>query len=345
MQLKEIIIDLCGISAPSGFEDNAFERASELLSPFVDEIKTDTMGNLIAVKRCGKPNAKKLMLDAHMDEIGLIVTGIEKGFLRFSSIGGIDPRMLPAREIKVLTDPPIFGIIDTMPPHALSEDDMDKTIDAKKLFIDVGMSNEEAKKRVPLGTPAVFAGGIDELGDTVLCGKSLDDRSCVAIIIKVMELLSEKDLNVDLFCLFSTQEELGTRGAITGVNGIFPDYAIALDVTFASTPDSKKGEVLEMRKGAAIGVGPSMNRNITNALINTAKEHQIPYQLEIMGGNTGTDGWVIQVCREGVTTAVVSLPIRYMHSPVETMDISDADSIVSLLEEFISAFGEEGLSK
>ena len=100
-----------------------------------------------------------------------------------------------------------------------------------------------------------------------------------------------------------------------------------------------------MRKGAAIGVGPSMNRNITNALINTAKEHQIPYQLEIMGGNTGTDGWVIQVCREGVTTAVVSLPIRYMHSPVETMDISDADSIVSLLEEFISAFGEEGLSK
>lgn len=344
MLLKELITDLCGLSAPSGFEERAFARAKELLSPYVDEIKTDALGNLLAVKRCGKEGAKTLMFDAHMDEIGLIVTGIEKGFLRFANIGGIDPRMLPAREIKVLTEPPIFGVIDTMPPHALSEEDMDKTIDAKKLFIDIGMRDEEAKKRVPLGTPAVFAGGVDELSENVLCGKSLDDRSCVAIIIKTMELLSEKDLNVDLCCLFSTQEELGTRGAITGAYGAAPDYAIALDVTFASTPDSKKSEVLEMRKGAAIGVGPSMNRNITNMLIKTAQEKNIPYQLEIMGGDSGTNGWVIQVCREGIVTGIVSLPIRYMHSPVETMDISDAEAIVSLLTEFTLRLGDDGIA-
>lgn len=343
MLLKETIIDLCGLAAPSGFEERAYSRIKELLSPYVDEIKTDALGNLIAVKKCGMADAKKLMLNAHMDEIGMIVTGIEKGFLRFSNIGGIDPRMLPAREIKVLTDPPIFGVIDTMPPHALSDDDMDKAIDSKKLFIDVGLSEEDAKKRIPLGTAAVFAGGVDELNDSVICGKALDDRACVSIVIKIMEELAEKDLNVDVYCLISTQEEVGSRGAISGTYGINPDYAVAIDVTHAATPDSKKGETFEMRKGAAIGVGPNMNRNITNALIALAVEKDIPYQLEVMSGSSGTDGWVIQVCREGVSTAVVSLPIKYMHSPVETMDISDAEAIVSLLAEFTLALGEEGL--
>ncbi|NLH01075.1 MAG: M42 family metallopeptidase, partial [Clostridiales bacterium] len=223
MLLKDMIIDLCGLPAPAGFEEKAFSRIKELILPFADEVTSDAMGNLIAVKRCGKPNAKKLLLDAHMDEIGLIVTGIEKGFLRFSNIGGMDPRMLPAREIKVLTDPPIFGVIDTMPPHALSFSDMDKAIDSEKLFIDIGLSDEEAKKRVPLGTPAIFAGGVDELKDGIICGKALDDRSCVAIILKVMENLCAKDLNADIYCLISTQEELGTRGAIVGAYGINPD--------------------------------------------------------------------------------------------------------------------------
>lgn len=341
MLLKEMIIDLCGLGAPSGFEDKAYAHIHELVSPFVDEIKTDSMGNLIAIKRCGKSGAKKLMFDAHMDEIGLIVTGIEKGFLRFSSIGGVDPRMLPAREIKVLTDPPIFGVIDTMPMHVLSEEEMDKSLDAKKLYIDIGFSEEEAKLRVPLGTPAVFAGGVEELTENIICGKSLDDRACAAVIISVMEALHEKDLNVDIYCLFSTQEEVGTRGAITGTYGINPDCAVAVDVTFASTPDTKKGETMEMRKGAAIGVGPNMNRNITNALILTAKEKEIPYQLEVMSGSSGTDGWVIQVSREGVSTGVVSLPIKYMHTPVETLDLSDAAAVVNLLTEFALRIGEE----
>lgn len=341
MLLKELIIDLCGLAAPAGFEERAYSRVKELLSPYVDEIRSDAMGNLIAIKKCGKPDAKKLMFDAHMDEIGLIITGIEKGFLRFSKLGGVDPRMLPAREIKVLTDPPIFGVIDTLPPHALSDEDMDKSISLDKLFIDVGLSDEEAKNRIPLGTAAVYASGVDELSDSVICGKALDDRSCVAIIINVMEILSDKDLNADIYCLISTQEELGTRGAITGTYGINPDYAIALDVTFASTPDSKKGEALEMRKGAAIGVGPNMNRAITNTLIAIAEKKNIPYQLEVMGGSSGTDGWVIQVCREGVATGVVSLPIKYMHSPVETMDLTDAETIVNLLTEFTLKIGED----
>lgn len=343
MQLKDMIIELCSICAPSGFEDRAFGRISELLSPYVDEISSDALGNLIAVKKCGKPKAKKLVLDAHMDEIGLIVTGHEKGFLRFSSLGGVDPRMLPAREVMVLTAPPLYGVIDTMPPHALSSEDMDKSISADKLFIDIGYSQAEAEKLVPLGTPVSFKNEYMLLGDNMLCGKSQDDRACVAIITKVMENLKDEKLDLDVYCLFSTQEELHMRGAQTGAYSIEPDYAIAIDVTHAATPDSKKGETLDMRKGAAIGVGPNMTRSITNALIDTAKAKSLPYQIEVISGCSGTNGWVIQVSRNGVATAVVSLPIKYMHSPVETMDVTDAEAIVSLVSEFIKNFEEAAI--
>lgn len=344
MELKKTIIDLCNLSSPSGFEDEASGRITELLKPFVDEIETDTMGNLIAVKKCGKPGAKKLMLDAHMDEIGLIITDIDKsGFLRFSKLGGVDPRMLPARELKILTDPQIFGVIDTMPPHALKNGDFDKTIDSEKLYIDVGLSEEDAKKQIPLGTPAVFATSCECLTDNVICGKSLDDRSCVSIIIKVMEMLKDADLDIDVYCLLSTQEELGMRGAVTGAFAIDPDFAIAIDVTHAATPDSKKGETMKLCEGAAIGVGPNMNRNITNALFEVAKEHNIPFQTEVIGGNSGTNGWVIQVSREGVSTAVVSLPIKYMHTPVETMDITDAKAVADLVAEFAKTLGKENI--
>lgn len=344
MQLKDMILDLCAISAPSGFESAAFTRISQLLSPYVDEVKTDVMGNLIAVKRCGKPGAKKLMLDAHMDEIGMIITEIDKtGFLRFANLGGIDPRMLPAREVKLLTSPPIHGIIDTMPPHALSSEDMEKSIDPKKLFIDAGLSAEAAERLIPLGTPVVFAGAGEAFGENQLCSKSMDDRACVAIIIKVMEALSGKDINADIYCLISTQEEVGLRGAVTGAYAIDPDYAIVLDVTHAKTPDSKKDETMELGGGAAIGVGPNMNRNITSALFELARDRSIPHQTEVLSGSSGTNGWAVQVSRDGICTAVVSLPLKYMHSPVETMDIRDAEAIVTLVSEFVMTLDKEGM--
>lgn len=343
MQLKDLIFDLCDIPAPSGFEERAFARISELLSPYVDEVKTDAMGNLIAVKRCGRENAKKLMLDAHMDEIGMIVTEIDSsGFLRFGNLGGIDKRMLPAREVRLLCDPPLRGIIDTMPPHALKSEDMDKSIEEKKLFIDVGLSEARARELIPLGTAAVFAGSAECFGEHQICSKALDDRACVAIIIKIMEALCKKELGLDIYCLISTQEELGMRGAITGAYAVNPDFAVALDVTHAQTPDSKKGETMEMGKGAAVGVGPNMSRRLSSMLLDIAKEHGIKAQTEVMSGCTGTNGWVIQVSREGVLTSVVSLPVKYMHSPVETLDIRDAEAIIRLVCELAIKLGQEG---
>ncbi len=340
MDIAELTIALCTAAGPAGFEEGAAEAISREIAPFVDEIKTDVMGNLIAVKRCGKENAPCLMLEAHMDEIGLIVTGHEGGYLRFNAIGGVDPRMLPAREIKILADKPIYGVIDVMPPHALSSSDMSKALEIDKLYIDIGMDEDSAKAAVPVGTPCVYADGAFRLGEGSICGKSLDNRSCAAIIIKTMESLAKMELGVDIVCLFAVQEEIGLRGAVTGTFGLEPDYAIVLDVTFGKTPGVEAWKCLEMGGGPAIAAGPNTNRAFTKKIIDKALEKEIPYQIEVLPGNSGTDAWVVQTSRQGVATAIISLPLKYMHSPVETMYISDSENIIKLLGEFIADAGE-----
>lgn len=340
MDYAQLAVQLGSAGGPSGSEDAARELAAEYLRPFVDEIETDVMGNLIALRRCGKEGARRLLLCAHMDEIGFIVTGHEKGFLRFATIGGVDARMLPAAEVRVLASEPLYGVVGVMPVHAMTREEQDKPVPVDKLFLDVGLSQEQALERVPLGTPAVYGGGVQRLGAEMLCGKSMDDRSCVAIIVKVMEALQGAELDVDVCCLISTQEELGTRGAITGGYGTHPDYAIVLDVTHGETPDAPKHKTFKLGGGAAIGVGPNFNRRLTDAIIDTAKDAGLDYQIEVIAGESGTDAWPIQVSREGVATALVSLPLKYMHSPVETLKISDAENIIELLAQFIKRAGE-----
>jgi len=330
MTLSELTIKLCSLSGPSGFEAPVRDWIAEYVRPFADEIKSDAMGNLLAVKRCGRPEAKRLLLDAHMDEIGFIVTSVEDGFLKFANIGGVDPRMLPAREVRVLSDPPLFGVIDTMPPHLLSDDEMGKTVDADKLRIDIGMGQEAALKVVSPGTPVVYASSCEELGAHQLCGKALDDRSCVAIILKAFEELSKKPLNVDVCCLISTQEEVGLRGAAVGAWNAAPDYAIVVDVTHAKTPDAK--DVLtDAGKGAAIGIGPNMNNAMTRDLFRLAEEKEIPHQAEVCPGNSGTNAAAIQISREGVATALLSLPLKYMHTPFETACCEDMEAVRRLI--------------
>lgn len=340
MTLTDTIKRLCTLSAPSGAEREAFDELRAMISEYTDEVKTDSMGNLIAYRRCGREKAPLLMLDAHMDEIGFIITGSEKGFLRFDTLGGVDPRTLPASEVLLLSEKPMLGVIDTMPPHVLSAEDMNKTVPRDKLYIDAGLTEEEADKLVPPGTCAVFVGNCVRLGENQLCCKALDDRACAAILVCVLDKLKDKQLNIDLCILISTQEELGMRGGKTGVFSIDPDYAIAVDVTHAHTPDAKKEETLEMGKGPAVAIGPNANRALTNAMFSCAKKFNIPHQTEVIPGNSGTNGWLFQVSRCGVPTAVVSLPIKYMHTPVETMDIRDGEALAELLCAFAENFEE-----
>lgn len=343
MGLYEILETLCTLGGPSGFETNVVSKAAELMRSLVSEVSVDRLGNVIGVRRCGKENARRLLLDAHLDEIGLIVTGIEEGFLRFASIGGVDPRMLPARELTILTKPePLFGVVACLPPHVQTAADHDKSVSIEDLRVDVGMTQAQAEKAIPIGTAMVYRAGCFRLAGDQVCGKSLDDRSCFAVLLRTAELLAETELDVDLYIMGSTREEISGTGSIVGTNGIRPDWCVATDVTFGITPGLSEDEVpCKLYGGPAIGVGPNMTWSLTDRMVAKAKAQSIPYQLEVMEGQTGTNGWHMQICLEGIPTSVVSLPLKYMHSPIEVVSLEDMEHMARLLAAFARNIGKE----
>lgn len=336
--MRQALERLCTCTAPSGFEAPAADVAAELLRPLVDEVSIDRMGNVLGVRRSKTPGAPKLLLDAHLDEIGLIVTGVEDGFLRFRSIGGVDPRMLPGRELVVLTDPPLRGLV-----ACPAEGDEDKSVPLSELYVDVGLSQKEAERAIPVGTPMVYRAGCFPLGEDQMCGKSMDDRACFVTLLRAAELLRDKELDVELHILGSTREEVSGAGAVVGTWAVAPDFCVAVDVTHGKTPDGPADKTFELGGGPAIGVGPNMTRWMTERMIAKAKEHGIPYQMEIMSGHTGTNGWEMQISREGVATSVLSLPLKYMHTPVETLSLADMEGVAQLLAAFVENLGKEAV--
>lgn len=344
VELRKTLRELTVLTGPSGFEESVAKRAVELLKPLVDEVYTDRLGSVIGVRKCGKAGAKRVLLDAHLDEVGLIVTGIEEGYLRFQDIDGVDPRMLPDREVTVLAEEPLFGVITCLPPHVQSAADHDTAAKLEALFVDVGLSQEEAEKRIPIGTPMTFRTEPFPLGETKFCGKSLDDRACFAALLRCGELLQGKDLAVDVYFVGSSREEVGGWGARCAGFSAAPDWCVAVDVTFGVAPDTPGNGVVtvELGKGPAIGVSPITPRWMAQSLEKTANARNIPYQREIMAGLTGTNGDDYQIAREGIATALVSLPLRYMHTPVEVIDLDDLENTAQLLAGFVEKLGEEG---
>lgn len=343
MNICKILSDLCTGSAPSGQEESLARQALELLRPVTDEVWLDRFGNAVGVRRCGKPGARRLLLDAHLDEIGLLITGAEEGFLRFRAVGGVDPRMLPDQEVTLLTDPPRFGLIACLPPHVQKAGEGDKGIPLAELHIDAGLSQEEGERLI--GTFAVFRGEFRELLHGKVSAKSLDDRAGFVTLLRTAELLHDKTLDTDLYFLGSTREETGGSGALVGAFALRPDCCIAVDVTHGRTPDGPKEETFPIGEGPAIGIGPNMTRWMTKRMLAKANQLGLPWHSEVMTGNTGTNAWKIQTAREGIATGVVSIPLKYMHSPVETLDIGDLENTARLLAAFAENLaGEEGAS-
>ena len=340
METEQILERLCAVGAPSGFERAAAAEAKALLEPLMDEVWTDRLGNVAGVRRCGKPGAKKLLLDAHLDEVGLTVTGHQDGFLRFSA-NGVDIRMLPDREVTVLAEPPMLGVVACLPPHVLSAEDREKAPEVKDLFIDVGLSQKEAERLIPIGTPMVYRTDFTRLGERQVCAKSLDDRACFAALLRAAELLKETALDVDLYILGSVCEETGGVGAKVGAQALAPDFCVAVDVTHGRTPDSPKDESFVMGGGPAVGIGPNCARWMVKRLLDKAAGLDIAVQKEVMEGNSGTNGWDMQITNEGVATALVSVPLKYMHTPVEVVELSDIEDTARLLAAFAQGLGEE----
>ena len=272
-----------------------------------------------------------------MDEIGLIITGAEEGYLRFRTIGGVDPRMLPGREGTILTHPPMLGMVASPGP---GQEDQDKAVPIAQLVVDAGLTQEQAETLV--GTPMVYRGSCFPLGEDQMCGKAMDDRSCFAALLWAMELLKDKDLDMDVYVMGSTREEVSGVGAIVGTWAVQPDCCIAVDVTHGRTPDGPADKTFVLGGGPAIGVGPNMARWMTQRLLDKAREREIPFQQEVMSGHTGTNGWEMQISREGVATAVLSLPLKYMHSPIEVLSLTDLKHTAALLAAFVENLGREG---
>ncbi len=340
MDMIKTIFALSEAVGATGRESEATETAKELLRPYVDSVTGDVLGNLIGIRTAAKRGAKCILLDAHLDEVCMYVTDHHKGFLKFEAVG-IDPRILPGLEVKICTEPPIYGVINCLPPHILTAEEREKAFEMDKLRIDCGMTQEEAVKAIPIGTPVVYATKPFCMGEKTVCGKSLDDRACFAVLIRTMELLKDQPLPVDVCILGSVQEEFSGAGAAVGAYNMMPDWAIAVDVTFGTTPDGDKKGTFALGKGPTIGIGPRLNRKMYQRLLELAKEKEIPVSKETLPRDTGTNADDMQISREGVAVGCVSLPLRYMHTPIETVHLDDIENAAQLLAAFILSLKED----
>lgn len=328
-----LLSDLRGIS---GFEYRISEEIIKILTPYCDEVNTDALGNIIAFKK-GKTGNKKIMLEAHFDEIGLLVSDIdENGFLSFVNIGGVDSRILLSAEVIVHGKYDIKGVIGAKPPHLQDSGEADKSIKIKDMSIDTGLTLEEVKENILIGTPVTLSQSVGKLLNNNISLKTLDDRAGVAAIIEVFK---NTDIDADLYASISVQEEVGLRGAKVSAFSVMPDFAIAIDVCHAITPDNSK-EAFESGSGVVISVGPNIHPKISDKLLEVSKKYDIKTNIEVSSGDTGTDAWAIQVAGYGIPTGLLSIPLKYMHTSVETMNLDDFEALVSLIDKFLKESDE-----
>ena len=333
MSIKEILFALSsadGVGTLKEASDIAFKE----LSKYCECEKQD---NLTVIGTLKGVNDYTLMLDAHIDQIAMIVTNVDdKGFLTVAKSGGIDLRSLPARRVTVHGKEKVKAVFCSTPPHLSSGEVEYNDISALKIDTLLG---EKAKEVISVGDYVTFDGEPFALLGNRVAGRSFDDRSAVACLIEVAKRLSDKELPFNVAFVLSDGEELGLRGTRTATYKVNPNEAIAVDVSFGDGIGISPEESGKLSDGGMIGIAPTLDSNISRKLINIAKNRNIPYQSEVMGSRTGTNADMISVSREGVKTVTLSIPLRNMHSDVEILDLGDLESVCNLLCEYILSGG------
>ena len=331
--LFSLLAELSALPGASGHEHVVARRVGELLAPSCPSVKYDALGNCIALRPGSGPEPRpRVMIAAHMDEIGLMVTRVEEGgFLRFAAIGGVDPRALVAQEVVVHADVPLAGYVGVKPPHLLTARERERSIPIEEMFIDVGLPEEEARRRVPPGTIVTVRRDLTRLMGTRAAGKALDNRASVAALVETMRQLAGLHHVADVYAVATVQEEVGLRGAMVSTYAVVPDMAVAVDVGFGAAPGLPEDRVLRLGHGPAIGFGPNIHPRMFEGLVRAAQDHRVPHQIEPLPGSSGTDAWAMQVVGSGIPTAVVSIPLRYMHTSVEVVDLEDIRQTARLL--------------
>ncbi len=335
MDIKKVLIEFTQLNGTSGMEENAAEYGIKALSKYGKVQKTPLKSIICTVKepKEGKPH---LMLEAHMDEIGLIITHIDdKGFLKVGQVGGIDRNSILGAPVTIHTQTEdIKAVVCCQPPHLTDDHSKLPTID--EISIDTGLSKEEVEKKIKLGDRITFdCEPAMLLNNTITC-KAQDDRSCCVILLRALELLENEKYDCGLSVVFSSMEEVGGHGAKTAAYIVNPTHAIACDVSFAYTPDVKPHQVGKLGEGGMVGYASILNDEMSNKLMEIGKEKNIPCQAEPMGGGgTGTDADGIAITRNGVKTALISLPQKYMHTIIETISLDDIENTARLIAEYV----------
>lgn len=336
MDIKQKLFALCNSDAVGNVNEAAL-CAFDMLNGVC---KAEKQNNLTVIGFLKGKSDYTVMLDAHIDQVAMVVTDVDDdGFLTVSNAGGIDIRALPSRRVTVHGKEKVSAVFCSVPPH-LAKDEVEYS-DISKIKIDT-LLGAKAKEIISKGDFVTFAADSKELIGNRISGRSLDDRAGVACVLEIAERLSKEELPVNVVIVLSDAEELGLRGAVTAAFEVNPDEAIAIDVSFGDGIDIKKEECGELGRGAMIGFAPVLDGEISKKLVKVAKTKEIAYQTEVMGAKTGTNADVISVTRKGVRTGLVSIPLRNMHSEVEIVDIKDLESVCNLICEYILAGGVRG---
>jgi len=338
-KLKEHIKELSQLTGPSGHEGNIRAYMREQWADLVDEFQVDGLGSLVGIKYgTGEAPRKKIMLSAHMDEIGLLVSQIKDGYLRLADIHGCDPRIMLAKPVLVHTkERTLKGVVAVPPPHITNQAGGTNSYPSfNEQWVDLGIASEEVEKLVRVGDMVTLEAPVVELTDDQIATKAMDDRAAVASVTTCLHYLQSRDHVWDVYAVASVQEEVGLHGAMTAAHHTQPDLAIAIDVGFAEQPGMSGDNHLAVEKGPQIGIGPNFHDGLLKGLQETAKELEISLPLDPTPGGSGTDAWAIQVSRQGVPTSLLSIPIRNMHSPIETVSVKCVNRTGRLMAEFIS---------
>jgi putative aminopeptidase FrvX len=346
LDLKAHLRALTETHAPSGHEAPIRAVVAEAWRGLVDSMEQDKLGSLIGIKKATQPldPPRKIMLCAHMDEIGLMVADIIDGFIAVHRISGVDNRIMPAQPVMVHGRRPLPGVVAAMPPHLLTPAMRTRYPAMNELLIDVGLPPEEVAELVQIGDLITMDAPMIELLGERVAGKAMDDRACVAAVTVCLHQLQRLHHQWDVYAVASVQEETGLYGAATAAYQVNPDAAIALDVTFAPQPGVDSVDTSEMGNGVPVGMGPNFHPKMLEKLRETAKRAEIKIQNDLIPAESGTDAWSIQVAREGIPTLLIEVPIRNMHSPVETADLRDIDRAGRLMAAFIADLDETFLA-
>ncbi len=333
------LLELLEARSPSGHEFEAQAVIDKYVKPVADVYEKDVLGNRIArINPKGNPS---VMFMGHMDELGLQITYIDdKGFLYFDTIGGHDLSIISGRRVHILTDKGVVkGVTGKRAVHLMDANDRTKVPQRHEIWIDIGAKTRlDAELRVHVGDVAVYDHGFEVLADDIVTGRAFDDKGgCYIVCEALRRLAKEKKLAASVIAVASTQEEIGTRGAATSAFAVQPDFAIAVDVSHATDhpdTDHRKFGKTVLGGGPIITRGPNINPFIFKRLVEVAEKNNIPYQLEAEPRPTGTDARAIQMAAKGVATGLISLPLRYMHTPSEIVSLTDAENCVKLLMAF-----------